>query len=95
MDWHTIADATERDVTTLETATLDRIGMPREIVPRYRSSYFQHIFSGGTRGLLQLRLAEVLDADAFQAFKEKGLFDPATASSFRHNVLDAAAARSR
>ena len=89
MDWHTIADASEPDATAFETAALERIGMPREIVPRYRSPYFQHIFSGGySAGYYSYIWAEVLDADAFQAFQEKGLFDAATASSFRHNVLE-------
>jgi peptidyl-dipeptidase Dcp len=63
--------------------------MPAQIVPRYRSPYFQHIFSGGySAGYYSYIWAEVLDADAFQAFKEKGLFDPATARSFRTNVLE-------
>ena len=63
--------------------------MPAQIVPRYRSPYFQHIFAGGySAGYYSYIWAEVLDADAFQAFKEKGLFDPATARSFRTNVLE-------
>jgi peptidyl-dipeptidase Dcp len=68
---------------------MERIGMPPQIVPRYRSPYFQHIFAGGySAGYYSYIWAEVLDADAFQAFKEKGLFDPATARSFRTNVLE-------
>ena len=58
--------------------------MPKEIVPRYRSVYFRHVFSGGySAGYYSYLWSEVLDADAFQAFKEKGLFDPATARAFR------------
>ncbi len=89
MEWHTIPDTTERDATTFEAAALERIGMPKQIVPRYRSPYFQHVFAGGySAGYYSYVWAEVLDADAFQAFKEKGLFDPATARSFRQNVLE-------
>jgi peptidyl-dipeptidase Dcp len=58
-------------------------------VPRYRSPYFQHVFAGGySSGYYSYIWAEVLDADAFEAFKEKGLFDAATARSFRANVLE-------
>ena len=64
-------------------------GCRPQIVPRYRSPYFQHIFAGGySAGYYSYIWAEVLDADAFQAFKEKGLFDPATARSFRTNILE-------
>ena len=60
-----------------------------EVGVRYRSPYFQHIFSGGySSGYYSYIWSEVLDADAFQAFKEKGLFDQATATSFRKNILE-------
>ncbi len=89
MDWHTLSETTETDATAFEKATLERIGMPAQIVPRYRSPYFQHVFAGGySSGYYSYVWAEVLDADAFEAFKEKGLFDPATARSFRTNVLE-------
>jgi peptidyl-dipeptidase Dcp len=89
MDWHTLAEAKEKAPTVFEKATLERIGMPAQIVPRYRSPYFQHIFAGGySSGYYSYIWAEVLDADAFQAFREKGLFDQATARSFRTNVLE-------
>ncbi|MGD8896682.1 MAG: M3 family metallopeptidase, partial [Acidobacteriota bacterium] len=71
-----------------ETRALDRIGLIPEIPPRYRSPYFSHIFSGGySAGYYGYIWCEVLDADAFQAFKEKGLFDRETARSFRDNIL--------
>jgi peptidyl-dipeptidase Dcp len=55
---------------------------------RYRSPYFQHIFSSGySAGYYSYIWSEVLDADAFQAFKETSLFDPATAKSYRVNIL--------
>ena len=89
MDWHTLAETKEKDATAFEGASLERIGMPAQIVPRYRSPYFQHVFAGGySSGYYSYIWAEVLDADAFQAFKEKGLFDPATARSFRTHVLE-------
>jgi peptidyl-dipeptidase Dcp len=89
MDWHTLAEAKEQDPTAFEKASMERIEMPAQIVPRYRSPYFQHIFAGGySSGYYSYIWAEVLDADAFEAFKEKGLFDPATARSFRTNVLE-------
>ena len=65
------------------------IGLIPEITPRYRSTYFNHIFNGGySAGYYVYIWAEQLDADAFEAFKEKGLFDKATALSFRKNVLE-------
>ena len=89
MDWHTLAEAKEQDVTAFENASMAKIGMPKEIVPRYRSAYFQHIFAGGySAGYYAYIWAEVLSADAFQAFKEKGIFDQATARSFRTNILE-------
>ena len=63
---------------------------------RYRSPYFQHIFAGGySAGYYSYIWSEVLDTDAFQAFKEKGIFDPATARSFRTNILERGGTRRR
>lgn len=91
MDWHTLTAPKEQDPIAFEKASLARIHMPEEIVVRYRSPYFQHIFSGGySAGYYSYIWSEVLDSDAFQAFKEKGLFDPATARSFRRNILERA-----
>ena len=60
------------------------LGLIDEIIPRYRSSYFSHIFAGGySAGYYSYLWSEVLDADAFQAFKETSLFDKETASRFR------------
>ncbi|MBN2508550.1 MAG: M3 family metallopeptidase [Verrucomicrobia bacterium] len=89
MEWHTLAAAAEPDAPTLENVALARMNIPKQIVPRYRSTYFQHIFSGGySAGYYSYIWAEVLDTDAFQAFKDKGLFDQATARSFRTNILE-------
>jgi len=88
MDWATLTDAKERDAGTFETASMKRIGMIPEIVVRYRTPYFQHIFSGGySAGYYSYLWSEVLDADAFEAFKETSLFDPATAKRFRDHIL--------
>ena len=89
MDWHTLADTSGQDVTAFENASMAKIGNPKEIPPRYRSVFFRHIFAGGySAGYYAYIWAEVLEADAFRAFKEKGVFDPATARSFRTNILE-------
>ncbi len=86
--WHTLTESKEIGVLEFENNALQKIGLIPEIVTRYRSPYFQHIFSGGySAGYYSYIWAEVLDADAFQAFKEKGLFDPQTARAFRENIL--------
>jgi peptidyl-dipeptidase Dcp len=90
MDWHTLTKAEEQDTHAFEKASMNKIGLIPEIVPRYRSEYFNHIFSGGySAGYYSYIWAEVLDADAFQAFKETSLFDQKTAQSFRENILAA------
>ena len=89
MDWHTLAAGQRLDATAFEKASMDKIRLMSEVGVRYRSPYFQHIFSGGySSGYYSYIWSEVLDADAFQAFKEKGLFDRATATSFRKNILE-------
>ncbi|MGE5430190.1 MAG: M3 family metallopeptidase, partial [Syntrophomonadaceae bacterium] len=88
MDWHTLTDAKEVDAKQFEDNTAKRLGLIPEIAFRYRSPYFSHIFNGGySSGYYSYIWAEVLDSDAFEAFKEKGLFDQATAKAFRDNVL--------
>lgn len=72
-----------------EDQALAKIGLIPEIISRYRAPYFQHIFSGGySAGYYSYTWAAVLDSDAFEAFKEKGLFDQETAKAFRTNVLE-------
>ena len=89
MDWHTLTEPKELDVLEFETESLNRIGLIPEIVVRYRSPYFRHVFSGGySAGYYSYIWAEVLDADAFEAFKETSLFDQETALSFRKNILE-------
>ena len=89
LDWHTLTDTTQRDASAFEQNTFSRIRLMPEIVSRYRSPYFAHIFSGGySSGYYSYIWAEVLDADAFEAFKENGLFDRKTAEAFRRNILE-------
>lgn len=89
MDWHVLtAPVKAEEVMDFEKRVLERIGLIPEIVVRYRSPYFSHIFAGGySAGYYSYIWAEVLDADAFEAFKEKGLFDAETARAFRENIL--------
>lgn len=89
MDWHTVAEAEEFDAEKFESDSLNRIGLIPEIVVRYRSPYFSHIFSGGySSGYYSYIWAEVLDADAFQAFKETTLFNQEKALALRKNIYE-------
>ena len=88
MDWHTLTDPFDGNVMAFEDTSLNHIGLIPEIVVRYRSPYFRHIFSGGySAGYYSYIWAEVLDQDAFQAFKETSLFDQKTAHAFRKYIL--------
>jgi len=89
MDYHTLTNAENLDVETFEKASMDRIGLINEIIPRYKSTYFSHIFSGGySAGYYSYIWAEVLDADAYQAFVESGdIFNREVAQSFRDNII--------
>jgi peptidyl-dipeptidase Dcp len=90
MDWHTLSGDAPKDVVRFEADRMTKLGLIPEIVPRYRSTYFRHIFAGGySSGYYAYVWAEVVDADAFQAFKEKGLFDQDTAARFRTYILGA------
>jgi peptidyl-dipeptidase Dcp len=88
MDWHTLEDPAGVDVNAFEKASMDKIGLIPEIVVRYRSTYFTHITGGYSAGYYSYVWSEVLDADAFAAFQENGLFDQETASAFRTNILE-------
>lgn len=89
MHWHTVRTNVELDVESFEKESLAKSGIIPEIVVRYRSTYFSHIFSGGySAGYYSYIWSEVLDADAFEAFKEKSLFDQEIAALFRKNILE-------
>lgn len=85
MDYHTLTEAQPVDVPAFEAASMSRLGMIPQIEPRYKSTYFQHIFSGGySSGYYSYIWAEVLDADAFDAYVQSGdLFDGDIAARFR------------
>ncbi|MHC4583939.1 MAG: M3 family metallopeptidase [Planctomycetota bacterium] len=89
MDWHVLTDTTEQDAAKFEKDSMDKIGLISEIESRYQSTNFGHIFSSGSysSGYYSYIWAAVLDADAFQAFKETDLFNKELAASFRKNVL--------
>lgn len=88
MAWHSITEPFKGDVNQFEKDALDKLGLINEIVVRYRSTYYSHIFSGGyAAGYYSYLWTAVLDADAFGAFQETSLFDKATADSFRENIL--------
>ncbi|MCK5454677.1 MAG: M3 family metallopeptidase, partial [Calditrichia bacterium] len=90
MDWHTLTEPTDQKVLEFEENSLDKIGLIPEIVVRYRSPNFRHIFAGGySAGYYSYMWAEVLDADAFQAFKENGIFDRETGNAYRISILAA------
>ena len=78
------------DIVKFEEKVCKEMGLIDEIIPRYRTSYFNHIFNSGySAGYYSYLWAEVLDKDAFELFRERGIFDPATAASFKHNILEA------
>jgi peptidyl-dipeptidase Dcp len=89
MAWHLLDDPVEHNAAAFEATEMGRIGLIEEIIPRYRSTYFNHIFSGGySSGYYSYLWAEVLDKDAFQAFVEAGdLFDQETANRLREEIL--------
>jgi len=89
MAWHSLKEPVEHDTRAFEDTEMARVGLIDEIIPRYRSTYYNHIFSGGySAGYYAYLWAEVLDKDAFQAFLETGdLFDPATGLRLREEIL--------
>ena len=89
MDWHTLAQPFEKDAMEFEAGVEERLGMIPEVLFRYRTPYFNHVFAGGySAGYYGYIWAEVLDADAFELFKEEGLFNQEVAQSYRENILE-------
>lgn len=89
MDYHTLTETNDVNVEEFENKSMNRIGLISEIAPRYRSTYFRHIFASGySAGYYSYIWAGVLDADAFEAFKETSLYDKETATAFRTNILE-------
>lgn len=88
MNLHNLTEADSLDVVAYEKQAMDKLGLIPEIAPRYRTTYFNHIIGGYAAGYYSYLWANVLDNDAFEAFKEHGIFDKATANAFRSNVLE-------
>ena len=91
MDWHTISYTDPlKDSNEFEKVSLEKIGLIDEIAPRYRSTYFAHIFSGGySSGYYSYVHAAVLDSDGFEAFKEAGdVFDPELSTKLRKTIYE-------
>ena len=88
MDLHTLKEPIENmDVNAFEKESMDKIGLIPEIIVRYRIPYFSHITGGYSAGYYSYLWSEVLDADAFQAFKETNIFSAETGQKFRDNIL--------
>lgn len=90
MEYHVTESKDEiKDVLAFEKKAMDKIGLISQIPPRYRSTYFSHVFGGEYAvGYYSYVWSEVLDADAFQAFEETGnIFDKATADRFKNEIL--------
>ena len=90
MDYYSITKPDLTDVLSFEKQAMDKIGLIPEFLPRYRTTYFQHIFNGGyDAGYYVYIWAAVLDADAFAAFKESSdIFNQDLASKFRKYCLE-------
>ena len=91
LQWGKLNPDGDVDVEAFEKKVAADLGMPAEVQFRYRSPYFKHIFGsdGYASGYYTYLWAQVIDCDGFELFKEKGVFDPATARSFMKNVLEA------
>ena len=87
MAWHTLKDEKPRDVNQFEKQALDKMALIPEIVSRYRTTNFRHIVGGYEAGYYSYIWAEVLDADTFEAFKEKGIFNTEFAKAYREKIL--------
>jgi peptidyl-dipeptidase Dcp len=89
MAWHTIENPVEGDISAFETAVAGKTELFPAIDGTSISASFGHIFGGGyAAGYYGYKWAEVLDADAFSYFTERGIFNKETAESFRKNILE-------
>ena len=90
MDWHTLTTTELQDTNSFENNSLKKIGLIDEIVSRYRTTYFQHIFTHSySAGYYSYIWAAVLDSDAFAAFKDTGdVFNEDLANKYREFILE-------
>jgi peptidyl-dipeptidase Dcp len=92
LELHQLETPSELDIAAFEKEELGKIGMPRAITMRHRIPHFQHVFSGDgySAGYYSYMWSEVMDADAFEAFEEKGnVFDPETAEKLLTHIYSA------
>ena len=95
MKWHELSSAQlaafngPEDIRAFEAKVCEEMGLVDEIIPRYRTTYFNHIFNSGySAGYYSYLWSEVLAVDAWEKFKEDGVFNKATANSFRKTFLE-------
>lgn len=89
MAWHTLKQPFNGDIRAFEQKAMEPVQLLPIVPEAAMSTSFGHIFSGGyAAGYYSYKWAEVLDADAFSVFKKNGIFDKATANSFRRNILE-------
>ena len=98
MKWHELTEEelarmSEGDqaanVAAFEAKVCQEMGLPEQIIPRYRTTYFNHIFNSGySAGYYSYLWAEVIDKDAFGYFKQQGIYNPEVARSFRENLME-------
>ncbi|QBY03475.1 M3 family peptidase [Thalassotalea sp. HSM 43] len=89
LKWHTLETAELQEADAFEEAAMKEIGLISQIAPRYRSTYFSHIFAGGySSGYYGYIWSNIFDADTWEVFKEKGIFNQEAATSYRKNVLE-------
>jgi peptidyl-dipeptidase Dcp len=89
MNWHTLETTFEGDLKAFEAEAMKKTQLFPQVDGVAMSTQFSHLFAGGyAAGYYSYKWSEVLDADAFSLFRERGLFDKATARSFRENILE-------
>jgi len=95
MEYHVLKEPVDLDIRDFENKAMAKYGLIPEIKPRYRSTYFNHIWGGGySAGYYSYIWCEVLDSDAFQAFKETGdIFNPEVAARFEKEILSKGGSR--
>ncbi len=96
LELHTMPADETQDIGKVEAEILNKIGMPDEITMRHRTPHFAHVFSGDgySAGYYSYMWSEVMDADAFEAFKETGdVFDEATSQRLLENIYSAGGSR--
>jgi peptidyl-dipeptidase Dcp len=95
MEYHALKEPVDLDIRDFENKAMAKYGLIKEIKPRYRSTYFNHIWGGGySAGYYSYIWCEVLDSDAFQAFRETGdIFNPEVAARFEKEILSKGGSR--